>query len=43
MAVEFWSEGADRFHHRVRYERTLTRSDDFSFTADPWGWQWLQP
>ena len=43
MAVEFWSEGTDRFHDRVRYERTLTPADDFSFTAGPWTWQWLQP
>ena len=43
MAVEFWSEGTDRFHDRVRYERTLTPSDEFSFAAGPWSWQWLQP
>ena len=32
-AIEFWIEGADRFHERLRYERT------------PAGWssQWLQP
>ena len=43
MAVEFWSEGTDRFHDRVRYERTLTPSDEFSFAVGPWSWQWLQP
>ena len=43
MAVEFWTEGTDRFHDRVRYERTLTPAGDFSFTAGPWGWRRLQP
>lgn len=43
MAVEFWSEGTDRFHDRVRYQRTLTPADDFAFTAGPWSWQRLQP
>ena len=42
-AVEFWSEGTDRFHDRVRYERTLTPADHYSFTAGPWRWQRLQP
>lgn len=43
MAVEFWTEGADRFHDRVRYERTLAPASEFSFTAGPWSWQRLQP
>ena len=42
-AVEFWTEGSDRFHDRVRYERTLAPAGEFSFTAGPWSWQRLQP
>ncbi len=41
--VEFWSEGVDRFHERVRYERLLTPADDDSFSAGSWSWQRLQP
>lgn len=43
MAVEFWTEGPDRFHDRVRYERTLAPAGEHSFTAGPWRWQRLQP
>jgi pyridoxamine 5'-phosphate oxidase len=32
-AVEFWVEGADRFHERLRYERA----------RDGWTSAWLQP
>jgi len=42
-ALELWAEGADRFHERLRYERTLTRRDDFAFAASAWRWQHLQP
>ena len=42
-AIEFWSEGTDRFHDRVRYERALTPRGDDSFTTGPWRWQRLQP
>src|SRR6185503_20661752 len=43
VALELWAEGADRFHERLRYERTLTRRDDFAFAASAWRWQHLQP
>lgn len=42
-AVEFWTEGTDRFHDRVRYERPLTPLDDNAFRSGPWSWQRLQP
>lgn len=32
--IEFWIEGADRFHERLRYERTSDRN---------WNPSWLQP
>ena len=42
-AVEFWTEGTDRFHARVRYQRTLTPVGADAFTAGTWSWQRLQP
>lgn len=42
-ALEFWQEGADRFHERVRYERELTPRDAHGFDAGPWNWRRLQP
>ena len=42
-AVEFWMEGTDRFHDRLRYVRTLTPLDDSAFETGPWSWQRLQP
>ncbi len=42
-ALEFWQEGADRFHERLRYERELTARDSHSFDAGPWSWRRLQP
>lgn len=41
--VELWVEGRDRFHARVRYERTLAAKDSFSFETGRWAWQRLQP
>ena len=41
--VEFWTEGSDRFHDRVRYERTLAPTDAGLFRAGPWSWERLQP
>jgi pyridoxamine 5'-phosphate oxidase len=32
--IEFWLEGADRFHERLRYRRD---------SGDRWSWAWLQP
>lgn len=42
-AVELWMEGADRFHHRIRYERTLSSLDAHTFQATPWQAKRLQP
>ena len=42
-AMEFWTEGTDRFHERVRYERTLAPAGNGAFTTGPWSWQRLQP
>ena len=42
-AVELWSEGTDRFHDRVRYERSLAPADAHSFLAGPWKSWRLQP
>jgi len=43
VAIELWSEGKDRFHRRVRYERNLTPSDSDNFDAGPWTSEMLQP
>ena len=42
-AVELWVEGRDRFHDRIRYERTLAVKDSFTFETGRWSWQRLQP
>ena len=42
-AVEFWTEGTDRFHDRVRYERTLAPEGYDDFSAGSWSWRRLQP
>ena len=42
-AVELWVEGRDRFHERVRYERTLDAKDPLSFAVGRWSSQRLQP
>ena len=42
-AVELWSEGKDRFHERLRYERALTAMDAYAFSTGPWSHQRLQP
>lgn len=41
--VELWMEGSDRFHDRVRYERSLAPRDAHSFEAGPWTSRRLQP
>jgi pyridoxamine 5'-phosphate oxidase len=41
-SVELWTEGQDRFHERVRYERNLS-IDDGSITLGPWQHRHLQP
>jgi pyridoxamine 5'-phosphate oxidase len=42
-AVELWVEGRDRFHERVRYQRTLAATDAYTFEPSRWSWQRLQP
>jgi len=42
-AVELWSEGANRFHERARYERELTAAASGDFTASHWRRRYLQP
>jgi pyridoxamine 5'-phosphate oxidase len=42
-AVELWAEGANRFHERLRYERTLAPQGPYEFRAGAWSWQRLQP
>jgi pyridoxamine 5'-phosphate oxidase len=42
-AVELWVEGRDRFHERLRYERTLDAKDAHSFAVGRWSSQRLQP
>jgi pyridoxamine 5'-phosphate oxidase len=41
--LELWAEGADRFHERLRYTRSLTPLDEFTFRTGPWSAQYLQP
>jgi len=45
--IEFWVEGADRCHERVRYERTLTSAgagaSAAAFIGGPWRRERLQP
>jgi pyridoxamine 5'-phosphate oxidase len=42
-AVEVWASGRDRFHERMRFERTLQPVDAFSFTPGDWDHVRLQP
>lgn len=41
--VELWMEGTDRIHDRARWERTLLRGDDDTFTVGEWTSTRLQP
>ncbi len=41
--VELWMEGTDRFHDRVRYERSLAPLDPHTFETGAWSSQRLQP
>ena len=42
-SVEFWVEGVDRFHERVRYTRSLEPINAYSFRGGQWTHQRLQP
>jgi len=41
--LELWAEGANRFHERLLYTRSLERADAVSFRASAWSAQRLQP
>jgi pyridoxamine 5'-phosphate oxidase len=42
-SVELWLEGTDRYHERVRYERTLRPTAADAFAAGQWRHALLQP
>jgi pyridoxamine 5'-phosphate oxidase len=42
-ALELWAEGANRFHERLLYRRSLERADAFSYHPGAWSVQRLQP
>ena len=41
--VELWVEGTDRIHDRARWERSLQRESDETFSTGPWSGTRLQP
>lgn len=41
--IELWVEGTDRIHDRARWERSLVRESDHSFTTGAWSGTRLQP
>jgi pyridoxamine 5'-phosphate oxidase len=41
--IELWLSGHDRFHERVRFERNLSPTDAYNFSAGPWSHARLQP
>jgi pyridoxamine 5'-phosphate oxidase len=41
--VELWVEGSDRIHDRARWERSLIRNPDHSFSTGVWSGTRLQP
>jgi pyridoxamine 5'-phosphate oxidase len=41
--IELWSEGAGRIHDRARWQRTLTKKDEFSFSGGAWTGTRLNP
>lgn len=41
--IEFWTEGAGRFHEREHYERTLESHEPGQFRPGPWSFKMLQP
>jgi pyridoxamine 5'-phosphate oxidase len=42
-ALELWAEGANRFHERLLYRRSLEPADPFTYRAGAWSVQRLQP
>lgn len=41
--IELWAEGAGRIHDRARWQRTLTKKDEFTFNTGPWTGTRLNP
>jgi len=41
--IELWMEGTDRIHDRARWDRSLVRGNDDSFTVGEWTGTRLQP
>jgi pyridoxamine 5'-phosphate oxidase len=41
--IELWIEGTDRIHDRARWDRSLVRGNDDSFTVGAWTGTRLQP
>jgi pyridoxamine 5'-phosphate oxidase len=42
-ALELWADGANRFHERLLYRRSLERADACTYRAGAWSVQRLQP
>ncbi|MBM0107962.1 pyridoxamine 5'-phosphate oxidase [Steroidobacter sp. S1-65] len=42
-SIELWSEGAGRIHDRARWQRTLTKKDEFTFSGGQWTATRLNP
>ncbi|HEX2138278.1 MAG TPA: pyridoxamine 5'-phosphate oxidase [Woeseiaceae bacterium] len=42
-AIELWVEGVDRIHDRAYWQRSLSPTDDHSFSVTPWSGTRLQP
>jgi pyridoxamine 5'-phosphate oxidase len=42
-SIELWAEGAGRIHDRARWQRKLTKKDEFTFSAGPWTGTRLNP
>lgn len=42
-SIELWAEGAGRIHDRARWQRTLTKKDEFTFSAGAWSGTRLNP
>jgi pyridoxamine 5'-phosphate oxidase len=42
-SIELWTEGSGRIHDRARWQRTLTKKDEFTFSAGAWSGTRLNP
>lgn len=42
-SIELWAEGAGRIHDRARWQRQLTKKDEFTFSASAWSGTRLNP